>query len=464
VSSWPTSTSRARQSRSAISALGSSSPALGDSLATTPGADPLVSVVIPCYNQARFLVDSIESSLGQTHRPIEVIVIDDGSSDDTSVVAAQYPEVRYLRQENRGLPATRNRGLDEVRGDFVVFLDADDRLLPNAVAQGLAAIGQSMGCAFAVGHYRSITETGAVFIEAAPSGLGNDPYATMLERNVVGTTASAIFRTALLRAAGGFRCGTRFWGCEDYELYLRLSRQFAVARHVDVIAEYRIHSASMSHNRFRMMSSVVATLESQRAVIGKAANRREALDRGLRAWRSLFVPTLLAELVARRRQLGIGEVCRRLLTMLWLAPRELAWYATAIRRSRPATFRVSETEDPTAQGRIEPLGDRREISLQPAATRTGRHFNLQPCGMSALAVDLIGAKPQSVVVFGETPLLTTYGGPTRLTALVPAELYSTSGEFSVYVIEFHAGHPARGMPREAADRTASGPRGQAEGR
>src|SRR5437870_3797289 len=93
----------------------------------------LVTVVIPCYNNASFLHDAIQSVLSQTYRRTELIVVDDGSSDDTSDVASSYPVTRLIRQPNQGVSAARNAGLSQASGDYVVFLDADDRLLPDAV-------------------------------------------------------------------------------------------------------------------------------------------------------------------------------------------------------------------------------------------------------------------------------------------------------------------------------------------
>ena len=92
---------------------------------------PVVSVVIPCYRQAHFLPDAIESVLAQTYPHFEIIVVDDGSPDDTRAVAGRYPGVRCLRQRNRGLSAARNAGLAASIGTYVVFLDADDRLTPE---------------------------------------------------------------------------------------------------------------------------------------------------------------------------------------------------------------------------------------------------------------------------------------------------------------------------------------------
>src|SRR5919112_554735 len=99
--------------------------------------EALVSVIIPCYNHAHYLDQAIESVLNQSYRNFEIIVVDDGSTDETSVVASRYERVRLFQQENQGLSGARNRGLGEAKGEYVVFLDADDRLVPGALEAGL---------------------------------------------------------------------------------------------------------------------------------------------------------------------------------------------------------------------------------------------------------------------------------------------------------------------------------------
>jgi asparagine synthase (glutamine-hydrolysing) len=401
-----------------------------------PSADtgPLVSVVIPCFNQGRFLAESVASALAQTSVRVEVIVVDDGSTDETADVAARFPSVRYVRQGNRGLAAARNRGLEESRGEFVIFLDADDRLLPTAAELGVRSLRESADAAFAFGHYRSITERGAVLIEAAPRELGEDAYCSFLRGNLVGTTASAIFRTSVLRQAGGFDGSTRYWGCEDYELYLRLARQSTVTRYHEVVAEYRHHRGSMSRDALRMLSSLMAVLDAQRDAVRGTPPRRSALAEGRRAWRNSYVPSVLVDLVARRQ--SAIRILRRILALGRLAPREVVSWGSRVRWTRRTMFRVHEAgQDPW------PVTDARisqdsGIRLLPSATSAGEHFNLQPCGMSALAVECSDAQPESTVVFGETPLLTTHGGPTLLTALVPEELYAEPCECRVYVVSY----------------------------
>src|ERR1041385_2652402 len=106
-----------------------------------------VSIVIVCYNQARYLKEAIESAYAQTIQPSEIIIVDDGSTDGTASVAAAYPCADYVWQKNRGLAAARNTGLRFSSSDYILFLDADDRLLPNAVRAGVECCAQDPACA-----------------------------------------------------------------------------------------------------------------------------------------------------------------------------------------------------------------------------------------------------------------------------------------------------------------------------
>jgi len=112
---------------------------------------PIVSVIIPCYNHGQFLGDAITSAQRQQGVACEIIVVDDGSTDDTGRVAAGFPGVRYVRQRNAGLSAARNTGLVAATGPYLVFLDADDRLLPGALAAGVSALTRAPDAAFAYG-------------------------------------------------------------------------------------------------------------------------------------------------------------------------------------------------------------------------------------------------------------------------------------------------------------------------
>src|SRR5438046_3178785 len=103
---------------------------------------PLVTVVVPCYNHARFLAATLDSIDAQTYSSIETIVVDDGSTDGSAALAGER-RVQVLRQTNQGVGAARNAGLREATGDFVVFLDSDDELLPGAIRSGVDALASN---------------------------------------------------------------------------------------------------------------------------------------------------------------------------------------------------------------------------------------------------------------------------------------------------------------------------------
>src|SRR5215203_2741551 len=148
-------------------------------------AGPLVSVVIPCHNQARFLADGVESVLAQRYRPVEIIVVNDGSTDDTAEVAARYPEVRHIVQDNRGLAEARNRGLLHSRGALLVFLDADDRLLPHALGRGAALLAADPALGFVAGQSRFIASDGSPLPTGQPARPPGDGYLSLLRRNSI---------------------------------------------------------------------------------------------------------------------------------------------------------------------------------------------------------------------------------------------------------------------------------------
>lgn len=155
---------------------------------------PRVAVVIPCFRQAHFLGQAIESVLDQSRAADEVVVVDDGSPDNTAEVAANYPGVRCIRQDNAGLAGARNRGLGETASEFIVFLDADDRLLREALEIGVEALQSQEDGAFVWGFNCPIDAGGERIGDISNPFAGEATYARLLERNVVGPPAGVMFR------------------------------------------------------------------------------------------------------------------------------------------------------------------------------------------------------------------------------------------------------------------------------
>jgi glycosyltransferase involved in cell wall biosynthesis len=252
-----------------------------------PEGARLVSVVIPCYRHARFLGEAIESVLAQTYPDVEVVVVDDGSPDDTAAVAARYGAVRYVRQTNQGLAAARNRGLQESRGHYVVFLDADDRLRPEALALGAAELDTHPDSAFVSAAFCNIAEDGSPLPTPPwPLDVGSDHYRELLLRNHIGVHATVMYRRSVLDAVGGFDVSRR--AGEDYDLYLRIARGFPIHRHAGVVAEYRRYPTSMSRNAARMLRAMMRILRAQRRHVRGHPAYEDAYKRGVRHFQNLY--------------------------------------------------------------------------------------------------------------------------------------------------------------------------------
>ena len=286
-----------------------------------PAVEPatLISVIVPCFNQAGFLPEAIETALGQTHHPVEVVVVDDGSTDETRAVVARYPPgIRYIWQENRGLAAARNAGMAVSRGAFLVFLDSDDRLLPNALEAGLACHRAHGGCAFVYGTY--------CYIDAHGRRLGPpfcrtptpDPYAALLRKNHIGMHATVMYQRDALERAGGFNPSLR--AGEDYDVYLRIARHDRVAYHHTLVAEYRRHSGTMSNDPARILAANLAVLRMQEQHAKGNARHRRDCRAGLRFAVAKCGKAMLLESFAALAGRRLGGACQALLSALRLIP------------------------------------------------------------------------------------------------------------------------------------------------
>ena len=245
-----------------------------------------VSVVIPCYNQARFLGEAIRSVLCQGYTDLEIIVVDDGSEDGTEEVASGYakedPRVRLIRQENRGLAAARNRGLAEAGGEYVVFLDSDDRLVSEALEVGVRELEAHPGCAFVSGICRKITADGSIVPGWEQFRVRDDPYLELLRSCPVYVPA-VMYRRSVFDAVGDF--DTSYKAAEDYDLYYRILERFSVYCHDTVVAEIRRHEANMTRDRTLMLKYNMAALRSQRKRVKEDARYKDAYKAGERLWR-----------------------------------------------------------------------------------------------------------------------------------------------------------------------------------
>ncbi|MEA5496175.1 glycosyltransferase family A protein [Limnoraphis robusta] len=184
---------------------------------------PRISVVIPAYNCDRYVAQAVESVLHQTYSSVEIIVIDDGSQDNTRQVLQPYSaQIRYVYQDNQGVSVARNHGIHLAQGEFVAFLDADDVFLPDKLAVQLAVFEANPKLGIVHSGWRRINQQGETLMDV-------QPWETVPELNLeswlrwkpLGTMGTLMFRRNWLEEVGGFEPGLTH--AEDVDLILRLA-------------------------------------------------------------------------------------------------------------------------------------------------------------------------------------------------------------------------------------------------
>jgi len=210
---------------------------------------PLISVVIPCFRQGHFLAGAIDSALRQSHPSVEVVVVNDGSDDQTDEVARRYGHrIRYVRQANQGLPRARNNGIAVATGKYLLVLDSDDLLHPDAL-RWLVTAAAGRDDVLCVMGFRGFAEGGQPFPDRFPTDRG-DPGALLLRTNL-GPPHCYLSPRSMVVRLGGFDAGLR--SCEDWDLWVRLVFAGAELVPVDRVgAYYRQHTQSMSRHLITM--------------------------------------------------------------------------------------------------------------------------------------------------------------------------------------------------------------------
>jgi glycosyltransferase involved in cell wall biosynthesis len=299
---------------------------------------PLVSVVIPCYRQAHFLDEAIESVLAQSYPHFELVVVDDGSDDNTAAIAGTYPGVRYIRQKNAGLSAARNTGLRHSLGKYLVFLDADDRLLANALEAGLQCFTSHPECAFVYGHSRFVRFEGSP-MRGRPQPVVNveaDYYLALLRGAPIMAPASVMYRREIFELVGAF--DPSLSPAADYDLYYRIARQFPIRCHEQTIVEFRRHDTNMTRDYALMLKHNLAAFRAQWRYVRKSAERREAYQAGIRFWKHAQ-----GRLVVKGVRASIGaKEWKRAIQGLWALLRFCPSYLPLVLRDRPLLQRMRD--------------------------------------------------------------------------------------------------------------------------
>ena len=208
---------------------------------------PTFSIIIPLYNKSLFVAEALASVQAQTYPALEIIVVDDGSTDDGAerVKAISDPRIRLLRQENAGVSIARNRGIELARGDFVLFLDADDRYLPGFLETVMRLVGDFPSAALYATNYFRFREDGTRDITPISSalkikeGLVEDFYAAWCRSPFFYTVSLAIRREVFADSEMRFPKGERLG--EDQDLWFRIAERYPIAYAKSPLVEYRMN-------------------------------------------------------------------------------------------------------------------------------------------------------------------------------------------------------------------------------
>lgn len=227
---------------------------------------PLVSVVIPAFNAERFLATTLSSVQKQTYDTLEVLVVDDGSTDATARIAEQYaradPRIRIMTQSNGGVASARNLGLRHARSEYVAFLDADDIWHPTKIERQLKVLLRGQAAAV-YALYRLIDVQDRV-IESGPFWRTGGALPTHLVTWPIGNGSSIMTRRDLALAVGGFDPTYRdlhAGGSEDLDFELKLAARFPISVIPEYLVGYRSYEGNMSSDKDRMARSVTALVE-----------------------------------------------------------------------------------------------------------------------------------------------------------------------------------------------------------
>jgi len=300
---------------------------------------PRVSVVLATHNQAVWLGEAIESVRAQTFADWELVVVDDGSTDDTAALVARFrsdARVRYVPQARGERAAARNRGIADTTGELVAFLDGDDVWRPGKLAAQVAALDAAADAGLCYTVARFIDVAGRPLPLRKPARLLNGHVFPALMCGNVLILASVVVRRRALAAVGGFDDSLPVYGCEDWYLWLIIARRFPLVAVDEELTLYRQHAANTA--RAQVLASALAVIDrwytdpeiAAAAGVSRAAVRARHFWTNA-AWLALESRSAAVELAAR----GLREAPLALFTRSGLATlATLALPAAAARRLR----------------------------------------------------------------------------------------------------------------------------------
>ncbi|MBN2018002.1 MAG: glycosyltransferase [Candidatus Cloacimonetes bacterium] len=217
-----------------------------------------VSVVIPTYNCADYITEAVDSVLNQTYKEIEVVVIDDGSTDQTKHILSVYNDkIMYLYQENHGVAVARNKGIEVSNGDYISFLDSDNKWLPDLLADSVAILENKPDIGLVHSGKIRINENGDVIEDHSQKKgikhLSGYIYKNLLLRKANFNLSSVVVRMKCIEEVGMFDVNLSKIGCEDRDFFIRIAKKYKIQYINKPLYLGRFRESSMSANYTNMM-------------------------------------------------------------------------------------------------------------------------------------------------------------------------------------------------------------------
>ena len=269
----------------------------------------LVSVVIPAHNAAATLQHTLLSVRAQTYGNLEIIVVDDGSTDATQAIASDNRRrdrrITVLQQPNGGVASARNRGIASCTGEYIAFVDADDLWAPQKIEKQMALVARSANPRAAnYTHFAMVDAAGWTTNSPVQSASYSDPLAALCRENIIGNGSALLVHRDLVAQVGRFDESLRArhaQGCEDLDFYIRLAERTSIATLPEPLTGYRQHNGAMSADRLQMLRSRILV---DRATEARLPGMKRHLDEG----RMDYAMWLLIRTLARRDLITVMKV------------------------------------------------------------------------------------------------------------------------------------------------------------
>ena len=232
-------------------------------------SNPLVSVIIPTYNGSKFLLKTICSVLNQNYHPLEIIIIDDGSSEDIpSVIKPLLSKLIYIKQNNAGPAAARNHGLQVCKGEYIAFLDHDDIFSKDKISKQMNRMFSDAKCGMVYSFHRLIDGNDELLINREPN-INPSGYVLLnfAAKNYITTFSATLIKREIFDNIGYLNESAEFMTADDYDIYLRIAEKYKILYSSGRPLYYRIHDGNLVKSHFQNYSATTAALN---ALLGRA--------------------------------------------------------------------------------------------------------------------------------------------------------------------------------------------------